>query len=241
MQFLHPNHFTHCDGFAFAPDRRQMKPAVGPAASRSEAKSRSPHERSDMRGRFSGFDGAPGYRCAHPGYVRHERKKRKAERRKTLLHQPPHQAVRRRAERSASAFRRSTTAPAEGTYVTQGAAQARLPGTWLARALPTIACPSPVSTSHASRNAGRLMPEPPGSRMTNPDPRAPHPFPPRRCRRHGVLLRRNGIATSTANRGTRCNANHWRVRRVVPKCLMQPHLFDRKIFSTNRDGAPFSA
>ena len=41
--------------------------------------------------------------------------------------------------------------------------QARLPGTWSERALPAFACPSPATTSRPGRNAGRLMPKPPGS------------------------------------------------------------------------------
>src|ERR1700690_3446073 len=40
---------------------------------------------------------------------------------------------------------------AKGTYVTQGATQAMLPGTRSERVLPAFACPSPVSTSHAGR------------------------------------------------------------------------------------------
>jgi len=47
-------------------------------------------------------------------------------------------------------------------------------------ALPTIACPSPGSTSRPARNAGRLMPEPPGSGLQD-RPRAPHSPPMARC------------------------------------------------------------
>jgi len=123
---------------------------------------------------------APGFRFAHPGY---KRRNKEAERRQTQCLMPRTQAargsrhgecgLRRPPLAGALACRRSTTALAKGTYVTQGAAQARLPGTRSARALPAIACPSPGSTSRPGRNAGRLMPEPPGSGLQS-RPRAPH-------------------------------------------------------------------
>jgi hypothetical protein len=53
------------------------------------------------------------------------------------------------------ACRRPTAALAKGTYVTFGATQAMLPGTWSERVLPAFACPSPVSTSRADRSIGR--------------------------------------------------------------------------------------
>ena len=90
---------------------------------------------------------------------------KEAERRQTHCRQSRTQtACGRATERSACAAlplsgalacRRSTTALAKGTYVTQGATQAMLPGTRSERVLPAFACPSPVSTSRAGRNAGR--------------------------------------------------------------------------------------
>src|ERR1700675_4198764 len=56
-------------------------------------------------------------------------------------HQPPHLAMRRAPFWSAHACRRSTAAL---EYLNPKAQlQARLPGTWSARALPAFACPSP--------------------------------------------------------------------------------------------------
>ena len=122
---------------------------------------RSPHERSDMRVRSRSFNVHPGCRFAHPGYE--EIRKRNAGKR--TVSRP---ARKRRAGRAtegrlappfplpgALACRRSTTALAEGTYVTQGATQAMLPGTRSERALPAFAYPSPVSTSRADRSIGR--------------------------------------------------------------------------------------
>jgi hypothetical protein len=54
-----------------------------------------------------------------------------------------------RAERCALASRRPTTALARGTLVPKALLQARLPGTWSLRALPGVACPSPVAAPHA--------------------------------------------------------------------------------------------
>jgi hypothetical protein len=79
MHFLHANHFKHCDGFASAPDRRQMKPVVGPAASQSEAKAVARMERSEIRERWSGFSLDPGLRCAPSGLPRNVRTNEKKE------------------------------------------------------------------------------------------------------------------------------------------------------------------
>jgi hypothetical protein len=68
---------------------------------------------------------------------------------------PPHLAMRLVPRRGTIACRRPTAALAEGTYVTQGATQAMLPGTRSERVLPAFACPSPVSTSRADRSIGR--------------------------------------------------------------------------------------
>jgi len=69
---------------------------------------------------------------------------KEAERRQTQGHQPPHLAMRRAPFWSAHAWRRSTTALTSGSYsIPKAQLQARLPGTWSARALPAFACPSP--------------------------------------------------------------------------------------------------
>ncbi len=123
--------------------------------------------------------------------IRATKEKREAERRQTQCHNLP--ARKRRAGRAtegaacaalplsgALACRRSTTALAEGTYVTQGATQAMLPGTRSERALPAFACPSPVSTSRAGRSIGRHDARAARrAELMRPRPRAPHsPLPP---------------------------------------------------------------
>jgi hypothetical protein len=57
-----------------------------------------------------------------------------------------------------------------------------LPGTWLRRALPGFACPSPASSSQGGHDADRAeTPEPPGSGVTTP------------ARRHRTLSRSQGV------------------------------------------------
>src|SRR5580693_9900529 len=60
--------------------------------------------------------------------------------------------------------------------------QARLPGTRSERALPAFACPSPGSTSHPGRNAGRRDAQAARERTANPPastaPAPPHGLPP---------------------------------------------------------------
>ena len=119
--------------------------------------------------------------------LRH-RKQRKAERRQTLCNnlrtgrcgaRPvslPSPICGREFRGGTLACRRPTAALAKGTYVTPGATQAMLPGTWSDRVLPAFACPSPVSTSRADRSIGRLMPEPAGERAVSSRPRPPHPL-----------------------------------------------------------------
>ncbi len=77
------------------------------------------------------------------------RKKKEAERRKTLIRILRNLAIAARAGDSALACRRSTAALARGTPVPKAQVQARLPGTWFPRALPAVACPSPVAAPHA--------------------------------------------------------------------------------------------
>ena len=74
------------------------------------------------------------------------------------------------------ACRRPTAALAKGTYVTQGATQAMLPGTWSERVLPAFACPSPVSTSRADRSIGRHDARAGRGRAVSSRPRPPHPL-----------------------------------------------------------------
>ncbi len=86
-------------------------------------------------------------RCS-PLAIRQKKKarKRNAERRVSNLRTLRGAA---RAERCALASRRPTTALARGTLVPKALLQARLPGTWSVRALPGVACPSPVAAPHA--------------------------------------------------------------------------------------------
>jgi hypothetical protein len=74
------------------------------------------------------------------------------------------------------ACRRPTAALAKGTYVTQGATQAMLPGTRSERVLPAFACPSPVSTSRADRSIGRHDARAGRGRAVSSHPRPPHPL-----------------------------------------------------------------
>jgi hypothetical protein len=61
----------------------------------------------------------------------------------------------------------------QGTYATQGATQAMLPGTWSARALPAFACPSSVSTSRTGLSAGSHDARAARGRAVSSRPRAP--------------------------------------------------------------------
>ena len=111
------------------------------------------------------------------------RRKRKAERRRTLIRilRTPTCILPRKRGRTEEGAR---LAPCKarspigvpprlspkGVIVPKAQLQARLPGTWSERALPAIACPSPASTSRPGHNAGRLMPKPPGSGSDEPPP-----------------------------------------------------------------------
>ena len=118
------------------------------------------------------------------------RRKRKAERRKTLiriLRAPPASSPasgggQRRGRGSPLCKGRSPIGvpprfSPKGVIVPKAQLQARLPGTWSERALPAFACPSPASTSRPGHNAGRLMPKPPGSGSDEPPPAGTAPRP----------------------------------------------------------------
>ncbi len=111
------------------------------------------------------------------------RRKRKAERRKTLIRilRAPTcilPRLRGRTEEGARLAPCKARSPIgvpprlspKGVIVPKAQLQARLPGTWSERALPAFACPSPASTSRPGHNAGRLMPKPPGSGSDEPPP-----------------------------------------------------------------------
>ena len=111
------------------------------------------------------------------------RRKRKAERRKTLIRilRAPTcilPRLRGRTEEGARLAPCKARSPIgvpprlspKGVIVPKAQLQARLPGTWSERALPAVACPSPASTSRPGHNAGRLMPKPPGSGSDEPPP-----------------------------------------------------------------------
>ena len=113
------------------------------------------------------------------------RRKRKAERRRTLIRilRAPTcilPRLRGRTEEGARLALCKGRSPIgvpprfspKGVIVPKAQLQARLPGTWSVRALPAFACPSPASTSRPGHNAGRLMPKPPG-RGLQVRPRAP--------------------------------------------------------------------
>ena len=106
------------------------------------------------------------------------RRKRKAERRKTLIrilraptYPPPLAGVDELAPcKARSPIGVPPRLSPKGVIVPKAQLQARLPGTWSVRALPAFACPSPASTSRPGHNAGRLMPKPPGSGSDEPPP-----------------------------------------------------------------------
>jgi hypothetical protein len=126
------------------------------------------------------------------------KKEREAERRQTQNQPPRLRAA--RAQRSAHACRRSTTALTQGSTSSQ-----RLgfrPG-FLGRGLRGRYPPSPVPvqrcTSHPGHNAGRLIPKPPGSRLQI-RPRAPHPLHLSVCLRKASFRRAGGMLVSKCER-----------------------------------------
>src|SRR5580698_9278928 len=65
----------------------------------------------------------------------------------------------------------------EGLPVPKAQVQARLPGTWFHRALPSVSCPSPVAAPHAPVvMPASMMPEPARERSVSLRPQAPHPL-----------------------------------------------------------------
>ena len=85
--------------------------------------------------------------------------------------------ARRGCEGARLAYRRSTAALARGTPVPKAQVQARLPGTWFPRALPAVACPSPVAAPHAPVvMPASMMPGPARERSVWLRARAPHPL-----------------------------------------------------------------
>src|ERR1700733_14828050 len=124
--------------------------------------SNGPYPVARMSGAISGYErrafyAAPGFHCVHPGYEGNKGSGTPANAGRTTR---THTACGARHGRSGlrRAFRYGRArlpafhlGSAKGTYVTQGATQAMLPGTRSERVLPAFACPSPVSTSHAGR------------------------------------------------------------------------------------------
>jgi hypothetical protein len=98
------------------------------------------------------------------------RRKRKAERRRTLIRILRTFWVRLALCKGRSPIGVPPRFSPKGVIVPKAQLQARLPGTWSERALPAFACPSPASTSRPGHNAGRLMPKPPGSGSDEPPP-----------------------------------------------------------------------
>src|SRR5580692_11420599 len=86
------------------------------------------------------------------------KKKRKAERRRTLIRILRTFWVRLALCKGRSPIGVPPRFSPKGVIVPKAQLQARLPGTWSERALPAFACPSPASTSRPGHNAGRLMP-----------------------------------------------------------------------------------
>ena len=106
-------------------------------------------------------------------------------------HQPPHltDAARALVERARlTAFHHGSRL--RELFHPKGSAQARLPGTQSARALPAFACPSPGSTSRPGHRAGGPIPKPPGSGLQI-RPRAPHPLHLTACLRWASLGERD--------------------------------------------------
>jgi hypothetical protein len=78
-------------------------------------------ERSEIRGRSSGFIAAPGFHFVQPGLLKSlPATKKEAERRKAQCLQPPHLRAARAQKRRAHAFRRSTAALVQRTHASQG-------------------------------------------------------------------------------------------------------------------------
>ena len=119
--------------------------AVTPAM-RSHGRFRSSHRSSSEHA--GGGHWHPHDQCLEPRNVS-VRRKRKAERRRTLFTKTTAPSGAARALQGALAHRRSTTALARGTPVPKAQLQARLPGTWFQRVLSVVSCPSPVTAPHA--------------------------------------------------------------------------------------------
>ncbi len=131
--------------------------------------------------------------------------------------------------RGTIACRRPTAALAEGTYVTQGATQAMLPGTWSERVLPAFACPSPVSTSRADRSigrhdaragrgTGRILPP----AATAPAPHSRIPSRKASLNERDSLIRWN--VTKTVTNVNPCRSNGDTTQLSCKKCVLLPRI-----------------
>ncbi len=155
----------------------------------NKRKACSPDERSDIRGRSTSLNAAPGYRFAHPGY-----QEREAERRQAHQSKPPRLTGAARAKRRALACRRSTTALAAATERHSSAPAPRFLGPgrsarprWFERSCTFFAGVTRSFLSQSSEfftrrpvivPAGRILPKPPGSGGDEPPPAGTAPAPP---------------------------------------------------------------
>jgi hypothetical protein len=157
-------------------------------------------EQSVIRERWFGCTAAPDFaepvigpatsgrtRWLHPGYEeRKEKKKKEAERRQTRNPRAASSDA-ARAGRSALACRRSTAALTRGNISSQRLSfRPGFRGLGLRGCYPPSPVPVQGCTSHPGHNAGRLMPELPGSGVQI-RPRAPHSAPPFGMPPQGVL------------------------------------------------------
>jgi len=144
----------------------------------------SPDERSEIRGRWSGSEAAPGFRYAQPGLLTTTNKnKREAERRQAHFVQtsaPYGRGSRETSRARLTAFHHGAcgsepTPPLSSRRASCDSAKKR--------ALPASACPSPASYSQTGHHAGRAFSRSrPGAMVTSRRPREPlslhQPVPP---------------------------------------------------------------
>ena len=154
-------------------DARGLVLAMHLHPSRGHASNKKPRKflalRTDLRQKAQAVGPVPSRSMLQATNVR-ARRKRKAERRRTLIRILRTFWVRLALCKGRSPIGVPPRFSPKGVIVPKAQLQARLPGTWSERALPAFACPSPASTSRPGHNAGRLMPKPPGSGSDEPPP-----------------------------------------------------------------------